>query len=327
MNKYCLVISASPFYLLGLNSILNAFAYYKNTDTDIVVVRPKSMIRYVEYAASKFPFPVIAADVYEWGDPNMVYGNTNVWDENMNMIWAEFNYMLSIKDKYEAIAFMDADELLLGNIMPYFKIAAGTDLFLVPHNNRCGAWYTDFERFAKPEDLARGFPIQHWFACYNPKHHSDVIQYLWDNRFSNEMLPVEKREPQEEQFVMNMAFYKLNKIDKVFELPGSLWLNEEVVPHRTGFCINSYNGLKVVSSMGDRVMGMHCRFWNKPIMESAVGYASSDPVNYERVKREKANGEKIIDFFNKGDGAIVKLSEIYNLDTNYIGPINSYEKY
>ena len=266
MSKYAFVVTSSISYFLGLNSILNAFDYYGHTDTDVFLVCPHSMDDYYEYAKDKFSFPLKKVSVEEWGDRTIVaeQGGPTAFAENENCIWAKFNFMPTIKDDYEAICWMDADMLLLANIQHYFEIAAKTDLFLCPQFVRGGHWVEDYKYppfNTKPDDLARGMPVINFIVMFNPKHHIDVVNYVWEHR--------NKTNPSEEMYLFNRAIYDLNKIDKVLELPGGLWLSSEYFWHATTLFKGGNSKFGILSPAADKIMVMHSRYWNRKPMKSS----------------------------------------------------------
>lgn len=325
MNRHCLLITSSPAYILGLNSILNAFEYYGSDNTDVVIMHPSSMVPYVEYVKDKFSYSIISESVEAWGDKTMCWPiGSNVFNENMNCVWAEYNYMDSIKDKYDAICMCDADMLILGDIRPYMKIAAGTDLILLPHFVRCGVHVEDYKTSADPEKLARGFPVFPCIMFFNPKHHIDIMNYVWKNRWNNEDRPLEEQIPQEEMYLINMALIELNKVDKVLELPGYLWMGDiHLSEHNVFLDSNAKFHISLPRPYSERIMAMHSRWWNKNVIMGGINHLNEDPVNQDRMKRFASVFEQAIDLFN--NRCTVTLKDIRNVG-GYDGAVDAFEK-
>lgn len=320
MSKYAFIVTSSINYFLGLNSILNAFEYYEHTDTDVIVVCPYSMYDYYEYAKDKFSFPLKKANVEDWGDPTIMseMGGVGVFAENENCIWAKYNYMNAIKDEYEAICWMDADMLLLANIQQYFEIAAKTDFILCPQFVRAGHWIEDYKYSPfkdKPDDLTRGMPVMPFITFFNPKTHIDMVNYVWDNR--------DKTNPSEEMYLFNKALYALNKLDRVFELPGGIWLASEYFWHATTLYRGNISKLSILTPGCDKIMTMHSRYWNKNLTRVEIERHKADSNIVRNIRENARLAETAINLFNyRGK---VTLNELRKLNPFYEQKVAEYE--
>lgn len=295
MNKYAFIVTSSINYFLGLNSILNAFEYYEHTDTDVIIVCPSSMRPYYDYVKDKFSFPLKYVSVEEWGDHTIIaeLNGAGAFAENENCIWSKFNFMPSIKDDYEAICWMDADMLLLANIQHYFEIAAKTELLLCPQFVRAGHWVEDYKYPPfkdNPDALARGMPVINFIVFFNPKHHIDVVNYIWEHR--------DKTNPSEEMYLFNKALYDLNKLDKVLELPGGLWLASEYFWHATTLFRGGNGKFTILSPTCDKIMTMHSRYWNRMLTKVEIERHKASPDIVRNIYANAHLAETALNIFN-----------------------------
>jgi hypothetical protein len=318
LSKYAFIVTSSIAYFLGLHSILNAFEYYEHKDIDVILVCPYQMKPYYEYVKDKFSFPIKYAAVEEWGDPTIKDEYSRAFAENDNCIWAKFNFMLSIQNDYEAICWMDADMLLLANIQHYFEIAAKTDLLLCPQFVRGGHWIDDYKYFPfkeKPDNLARGMPVINFIVFFSPKHHIDVVNYIWENRC--------KTNPSEEMYLFNRSLYDLNKIDKVLELPGGLWLASEYFWHDTMLYKGGNGKLALLSPTSDKIMTMHSRYWNRNLTKVEIERHKDSPNIVKNIRHNAGLAETAINLFSYQGK--VPFKEVRELSPFYAAQIDGYE--
>jgi hypothetical protein len=317
-NRNLFLVTASVQYILGLNSILNALEYYKHPNIDVAIVHPELMVPYVNYVKNKFSFNIVPVRVEDWSDKTMLDDHGGV-DENANCIWCKYRYMESIKDDYDAICFVDADMLLLNNIMPYFKIVANTDLILCPQNTRSGKWIEDYKYFEKKNDLAVGCPVFNFIVFYNPKYNTDVVNYVWVNR--------NRANPSEEMHIFNKALYELDKLDNVLQLPGSIWLAETYLHHADTIYKNFGDfAILTPAPAGDRVNSMHSRWWNKNVSAHEIEVTDEKlyPDSAKHIRHNASVGERAIEFFNKQGK--VTIDEIRQLSIHYGSQLDNFEK-
>lgn len=324
VNKYCVIVTSSPYYILGANAILNALEYYKHTDIDFVLMHTKPMIPYLNLIKDRFSFPIIGQLVDNWDDDTMLDWRGEIY-EDMSCTWAEFHYLSTIKDKYEAVCMLDADLLLTGSIMPYLKIAAQTDLLLIPHNVRSGVWIADYPYAKTPWDMIYGHVVEHWITFFGTKSHTDLMKFVWDNRFNNVDLPKEKHVPQEELFLFNRGLYELGKLDQVFELPGRIWMTADV-ENGASIRLKATGDFGIVNTGGDKVYGIHSRGWNKNIIKHTLEL-TNEKVNPEKCAHLKNNArtvEEAVRFFNC-EGKVT-LEDIRAIGKDYVDQLDSFEK-
>ena len=319
MNKYAFVITSSISYLMGLNSILNAFDYYEHTDTDVILVCPDSMKLYYDYVKDKFSFPIKWESVQEWGDPTIIDEYSRVFAENDNCIWARWHYMTTLKD-YETICCMDADMLLLSNIQHYFEIASKTGLILVPQFMRAGHWVEDYNYPPfkdKPDDLAKGMPLMNFIFMLNPKYHMDLVEWMWEHR--------NKTNPSDEMYLFNKATYVLNKLDRILELPGGIWLASDYMWHATTLWKGGQSkiGILTPSPAADKIMVMHGRYWHRALTKAELERHKDYPEMKKHIYENARLVEIALDHFNYH--CKVTFKEIRELSPLYAQHIDGYE--
>jgi hypothetical protein len=309
MSDNALIVVSSWGYLKAINALFNSLEYHGNHDLDVYYIHGKALIDYANYIRDKFSFTIYPFVLEEiWEKPI-----AREKDINTNAIFARYRFCQKIRHKHKAICFIDADCLLLDNIMSYFKIVANTDLLLCPANVRSSFQLDDYRDMpdSKKEELHRAFPVLKYPWFHNPKYHGDLVDYLWDNRtHHNPSLDIDN---------FNVALWKLNKLDKIHPLDGSLWLAEPEVSflHKYVMTIRKHgNRFYVYTPTGDKVRSLHTKLWMSGKAKHELDVTSQNDMAVYRCACSNISViNRMYDLFN--DAGKVLRKDVNTLNSKY----------
>jgi len=312
MSRNALMLSSNKAYLPGVNSILNSLDYYGNEDLDVHLLYDKDMADYPEKVKDKFIFNII---------PYCLNDNPEVWDPSptagTNFKHAKYRYISLIKDDYDAVCHIGADCVILDNIIPMFELAAQTDFIFVPRNAHSSQLLEDlFVDDLDPEKadrFIRSSPIADFPCFYNPKHYARTMEYIGAH-------VVPKDNPTKVAHVEIYAFtkglYDMGKIKRVFRIPASQWIGDEIVT-RQAFTMRDRPGEIIrLYANKEQMKLFHNKFWKAGRIEHY----------YETGDRTLPKAQNM----NHNIKVILKMLRLFNygwkvnLNDVYDGPVGGY---
>lgn len=287
MSEHALILTSNIAYLPGINAILNGLDYYGNEDLDVHILF-HGIESYIEKVKEKFTFkinPYPVAELFEEGRSNY-----------FNFKYCKYKYIELIKDKYSSVCHLDADCLILDNIMKYFVIASKTDLILCgqyPHTWRTIECY--FEKDLKEEDIdiiICSYPLANFPVFYNPKTHMDLMKRCWDTRPAKDN---EDRRRNRELYTFNKALYEMKKLEYVLPLPGNLWISDSGIIDGNDLRETSIAGKRYFyTALNHRIHNIHNKWWKMGAAEGEIKQRGNNPIVVENIKKI----QKMLRLFN-----------------------------
>jgi hypothetical protein len=281
------MIPATDNYLPGLNALLNSLDYYGNV-IDVWVIdfglpeeyKQKALAADFCYNLNFYSYTEIVKGDYclEPNRPSGFY----------YCVFSPYTLYARLKDKYDAVAFLGSDILVLNNIMPWFEIAAKTD-FIVSAGNP----YT----FVQPDGIKKDHmyesglidvsPVSDTPLIMNPKIHFDVIVETlnWGKKTDENLKAV------------NTALYYTKKMDKVLLMDSQLWTCGLFYLFRSQRSIG-IDGKIILFHNNERVHAIHKKYWTDAIIYSAMYDKVPGTWGYECTLNNTRNWSDLFRFFN-----------------------------
>jgi hypothetical protein len=158
-------------------------------------------------------------------------------------------------------------------------------------------------------------PVINFIVFFNPKSHIDVVNYIWEHRC--------KTNPSEEMYLFNKSIYDLNKIDKILELPGGLWLASEYFWHSTTLFKGGNGKFSILSPGTDKIMTMHSRYWNRMLTKVEIERHKDYPDIIQHIRENARLAEVALNIFNYQGK--VTFTELRKINPFYAQQIDGYE--
>jgi len=245
MSDFALVIPASRGYLVGLNSILNGLDLWENTCA-VEVVSDDIDDSYFDECRQAFDFPINVHRMDEF--PELVIEN---WSMVRRLHFARYALAARLAGKYEAIMFLDADCLLVNNVMPWFELAAGSGLVIAAHN------VLGLDSFVYTERKhTNAVPVANMPMFLRP----DVYQRVFERTIEISAGPGGI----DDMPALYYAIDEAGAAKTTVLLPDHIWLNNH--PYQTRHSLNDNEcwggGKFYLYSLRERVNVVHKRWWS-----------------------------------------------------------------
>jgi hypothetical protein len=242
-------------YLYGLNGMLNGLAAYGNTaDVFVPYYRHKTNLAAAakefeeKLATNPFPFKVVfveLADIFKDSPTKPTAG----WQ----LRFARWKYVERIKDSYSAFCLLDADMLVLDNVMNWFDLVENSSVAVIGHN-ALGVYnfHSDVQIHTNAAPYAN-------IPCFASTKHWAVMKAVYENgmKIATGDMPA-----------MYFAFRDAGL--KVVELPDNLWIRnvrETDLLKRGG----GIPPLVLSTAVRQRVSMIHGKYWSQLRMDKMVG--------------------------------------------------------
>lgn len=257
-HKHAVVMPATKM-LEGANAFINALDYYKNP-VDFYLLGGEKEEKYVKMAekVKDLMVNVFFISLEEYSKRLIEFYPQLKKARGWLTMCARHRFVSEIAEFYDSTVTMDADTLLLNNIMKYFEIVAKTDLILMPRN------YTGFpiERVQNVPDTEKRSWGSGGASVRNTPMFIDGKKF---HSFLDEIIPEYMRNAISIDLgAMFRTLVKQKLLDKVLILPNCLWdlkspnfaqIRREGAGDRVYFAI----------AKGDRINMVHSRWWNSQI--------------------------------------------------------------
>ena len=267
MGKYSFVSTCSLDYLFALNCTMNAAKFY-GTNADFNIAYDESITEDIRNKYNDaFPFKVI------WHPLDALLGDTGIsFSQVMTKYWiAQWILASFIVDKYDSICILQADEFLVNNVNPYFKIAAHLDM-VVASEWTCSSQEFEDMKFGEPqspEDV--GDVILFDQLVFVGKSNRQVLIDTWKQQvapFGAEVKQVHHPMPS----LCRACKKNLNK-DKVLGLDAHAWCWD-----RDDFDYKIFwTGDRFMNERKIRVNGVHTKVWKEGQDQTALDRMRGDP--------------------------------------------------
>ena len=286
MSKNALILTSNIAYLPGINAMLNGLDYYDNEDLDVHILFYK-IENYIDKIKDKFSFKIIPYAI-----DNLLENGRSLY---FNFKYCKYKYIELIKDKYSAICHLDADCLILDNIMKQFLIVSKTNLLLCgqyPHTWRTLECYSEKDLTEEEIDIiVCSYPVANFPVFYNPEYHNDFMQACWNSRPADDNMD---RRRNTELYTFNKALYRLNKLKDVLLLPGNLWIADAILGKDDLKEVLIAKKLYLYTGLNHRISNIHNKWWKMGAAEGEIRQRGDNPAVIKNIKQI----QKMLRLFN-----------------------------
>jgi hypothetical protein len=304
-SKFALVVVCNSAYLPGLNAMLNALDYYDNCNLDVHIVFDKDISDYIQLIKDRFCFNVISYPL----EGLFEHGNSSYY----NYIWSKYLYVYKYVlpySGYKAMCFLDADCLVVNNLMDQFYITSRVDRIFLPSWTFTPIAKEDLLNAKTPQEVDHCLvmlPLGNHPFFFNPEMFGFLVKDIYDSR-PNEFTNAD-RERNHEMYFVNKIIYDLRCLPAVITLPGHTWVGDGSLGS-TGYIPRTNAGKKYLyNACGDRCNIIHNKFWKEGQAAGELErarYCSKEIA--ELISSNIASIQQMLDLFN--NNWRVKLNEV-----------------
>jgi hypothetical protein len=262
VGKYAMVVSDSG-YVLGINALVNGLRFYGNQLTFHHLYWGKKAQAWSKSVEDSGEFDFVSVNLKDLvDDPDYPKVETT----RMSGAWfckfyRYFYCALELTTAgYDAVCIMDADMMVVNNIMPWFEVAARTGKLIMPNNDMSAQEQFHYD----PTRIGRGAsPALHNMPFFFKP--SAVISALFLS-----MPEIHTRLGISDMSSLNHAVIEAGQMENVLVLPNCLWLIS--VPwniHLVRRMIGNKPCL-LLHRTGDRVNSVHKPWWSPGYIKRLV---------------------------------------------------------
>jgi len=254
MAKYALVVTDSG-YTYGINALINGLKYYGNEVTFHHLYWGVKAEAWSKSIQSSGEFDFKSVNLQELAkNPSYPKIRDRMGAAGYCKFYRYYYCALELVDAgYDAVCIMDADVMVVNNIMPWFEVAAASDKILMPNNDM-----SPYENNWYDQNNIRGGsspPLHNMPLFFKPSFTMKSI--LLSISDMSEKWQVS------DMASLNHAIIEAGQMDNVLVQPSCLWLI--AIPYNIRLVHREIGGLKylVLHKTGDKVNSVH-RPWWKP---------------------------------------------------------------
>jgi len=253
MAKYALVVSDSG-YTYGINALINGLKYYGNDVTFHHLYWGLKAEAWSKSIQDSREFDFKSVNLEELANnPSYPKLRDRMGVAGYCKFYRYYYCALELIDAgYDAICIMDADMMVVNNIMPWFDVAACSDKMIMPNNDMSPYEYNWYDQ----NKISGGSspPLHNMPLFFKP---SSVIKSIF---LSIPEMSVKWQVS--DMASLNHAIIESGQMDNVLVLPCCLWLLQTTTNIRLFF--REIGGLKYLTlhKSGDKVNSVHRPWWN-----------------------------------------------------------------
>ena len=182
-NKYAIIMTATGGMLPGVNAIINGLDYYENK-IDFFLIGDDEIKNYVEQEIPKAKDLIVNVRFIHIKEVEKLVDIPDTKRSGWRVRFFRYKIAELYASEYSAVMIVDADMILLNNIMRYFELAEASDLLILPHNS----WGVPVERIKEIAgqqniEILRGAsspPFHNMPLFINPTTQLKFLETVWD---------------------------------------------------------------------------------------------------------------------------------------------------
>ena len=286
--KYALILTYSRAYLPAMNALLNSLEQFEHDGIEVHVLYHTDLNSIVETVLkARFPFTIKFVPVVPYFNP--AHGCY------INFMFAKYNYAQTLAG-YDALCHLDGDVLLMSSLMPYFEIAAKTNLIpcaTFPHSSGVKLHHY---KTRDADWAAQMGPLANFPVFYSPKLHMDLVKYCW----SHMPLPTDgDRARNNEMYVFNKAVHTCGRVPYILQMPGNYWVSDAFL-HQEALAQTWEGGIpRMHDFLCEQIHLIHNKFWKEGVANGELSRTKANPhIPYDLVKAHIDMMNAATDFFN-----------------------------
>jgi len=265
MAKYAFVVSDSG-YTYGINALINGLKYYGNDVTfHHLYWGPKAEAWSKSVQGSgKFDFKSInLKDLVN--DPRYPKKTGKMSPAWVCKFYRYFYCALELSE-YDAVCIMDADMMVVNNIMQWFEVAACSDKLIMPNNDMSPQQHDCYA----VDDIGGGSspPVHNMPLFFRPSSTTKSI-FL-------SLLRISEERQISDMASINHAIIEAGQMDNILILPNYLWLIS--VQYNVRLALREIGDLRylLLHKSGDKVNSVHRPWWSPDYCKKFIEGCSTE---------------------------------------------------
>jgi len=251
MANYALVVTDSG-YTYGINALINGLKYYGNEVTFHHLYWKSKAASWSKSIQDSGEFDFRSIDLEELlKNPSYPKVRDNMGGPGICKFYRYYYCALELAG-YDAICIMDADMMVVNNIMPWFEVAARSGKILMPNNDMSpyeNNWYDQNKIGGGSSPPLHNMPL-----FFKP---SSITESIFLS-----MLEMHEKWQVSDMASLNHAIIEAGQMGNVLVLPNCLWLAATTTNIRLFY--REIGGLKYLTlhKSGDKLNSVHRPWWN-----------------------------------------------------------------
>ncbi len=252
MAKYALVVTDSGGgYTYGVNALINGLKYYGNEVTFHHLYLKPLAKAWSESVQNSDEFDFKSIDLEELSkNPSYPKLSKKLGRPGLCKFYRYYYCALELAE-YDAVCIMDADMMVVNNIMPWFEVAARTGKIIMPNNDMSPLEHNCYDQ----NKIGGGSspPLHNMPLFFKP---SSITKSIFLS-----IMEMHEKWKVSDMASLNHAIIEAGQMENVLVLPCCLWLIQS--PWNIRLVHRKIGGLKylMLHKMGDKVNAIHRPWW------------------------------------------------------------------